>query len=69
MNDPELVEALKYLLVPKEERVKAELQKFDPKKNVFAADNKEGYIGHNYRRGQGQRRFHSQKQTLQSDHR
>ena len=44
MNDPELVEALKYLLVPKEERVKAELQKFDPKKNVFAADNKEGYI-------------------------
>ena len=44
MNDPEVIESLKFLLVPKEERIQAQARPFDGKKNVFVPDHKEGYI-------------------------
>jgi hypothetical protein len=44
LNDPEVLESLKYLVVTKEERAKNELIKYHAQKDVFAADNKEGYI-------------------------
>lgn len=43
-NDPEIQESLKYLLVTKEERIRLQAMPFDPKKNVWVADHKEGYI-------------------------
>jgi hypothetical protein len=45
MNDPEVIESLKYLLVPKEERIRMQAQPFDAKKACWVADPKEGYIG------------------------
>ena len=44
MNDPEVIESLKYLLVPKEERIRVQAQPFDGKKNCFIPDHKEGFI-------------------------
>lgn len=44
MNDPEIVESLKYLLVPQAERIKAQAQPFDGKKNVWIPDKTEGYL-------------------------
>ena len=44
MNDPEVIESLKFLLVPKEERIQTQARPFDPKKNVFVHDSKEGFI-------------------------
>lgn len=44
MNDPEIIESLKFLLVPKEERIQAQARPFDGKKNVFVPDHKEGYL-------------------------
>ena len=34
-NDPEVIESLKYLLVPKEEKIQTQARPFDGKKNVF----------------------------------
>lgn len=44
MNDPEVIESLRYLLVPKEERIRDTAKPFDSKKNCFVADAKEGYV-------------------------
>jgi hypothetical protein len=44
MNDPEIIESLKYLLVPKEEKIKTQAQPFDSKKNFFVSDKEEGYL-------------------------
>ena len=43
MNDPEVVESLKYLLVPKEEKIKTSARPFDSKKNFFVPCKEEGY--------------------------
>ena len=43
-NDPEVIESLTFLLVPKEERILNATKAFDSKKNVFVADAKEGYV-------------------------
>ena len=44
MNDPEVIESLKYLLVPKEERIRLNALPFDAKKNCFIADKQDGYV-------------------------
>ena len=44
MNDPEVIESLKYLLIPKEEKIRMQAQPFDSKKNFFVVDKEEGYI-------------------------
>jgi hypothetical protein len=44
MNDPEVIESLKFLLVSKEERIQAAARPFDGKKSVFVPDHKEGYV-------------------------
>jgi hypothetical protein len=44
MNDPEVIESLKYLIVPKEEKIKTQALPFDAKKNFFVVDKKEGYL-------------------------
>jgi hypothetical protein len=44
MNDPEVIESLKYLIVPKEEKIKTCSRPFDGKKNVFIPDHKEGFL-------------------------
>ncbi len=44
MNDPEVIESLKYLLVPKEEKIRQQAQPFDSKKNFFVVDKEEGYL-------------------------
>ena len=43
-NDPEIQESMKYLLVTKEERIRLATMPFDPKKNTWIADHKEGFI-------------------------
>lgn len=44
MNDPEVIESLKYLLVPREEKIRTQARPYDSKKNFFAPDKKEGYL-------------------------
>jgi len=44
MNDPEVIESLKYLLVPKEEKIKNQAMPYDSKKNFFVVDKEEGYL-------------------------
>jgi hypothetical protein len=44
MNDPEVIESLTFLLVPKEEKIQTQARPFDPKKNVFVHDSKEGFV-------------------------
>jgi myosin heavy chain 6/7 len=44
MNDPEVIESLKYLLVTREERIKLQSQPFDAKKACWVPDPKEGYV-------------------------
>jgi len=44
INDPEVIESLKFLLVPKEERIQTQTRPFDAKKNCFVPDHKEGFI-------------------------
>ena len=44
MNDPEVIESLKFLLVSKEEKIQTQARPFDPKKNCFVHDAKEGFI-------------------------
>ena len=44
MNDPEVIESLKYLLIPKEEKIRMQAQPFDSKKIFFVVDKEDGYI-------------------------
>lgn len=44
LNDPEVVESLKYLLVPTEEKIKAQARPFDGKKNFWLPDKTEGFL-------------------------
>lgn len=44
INDPEVMESLKYLQVTKEERVKLSAMPFDGKKACWVPDHKEGYL-------------------------
>ena len=44
INDPEVIESLKYLQVTKEERVKLSSMPFDAKKACWVPDHKEGYL-------------------------
>ncbi|RMZ94063.1 myosin heavy striated muscle-like isoform X1 [Brachionus plicatilis] len=44
MNDPEVVESLKYLLVPQADRIKMQAQPFDGKKNCWIPDKTEGFL-------------------------
>lgn len=44
MNDPEVIESLKYLLVPQMEKIKLQAQPFDGKKQCWVAEPKEGFI-------------------------
>ncbi|CAF1461794.1 unnamed protein product, partial [Adineta ricciae] len=43
-NDPEIVEAMKYLVLPPEEKIKLQAQPFDGKKACWAPDPKESYV-------------------------
>ncbi|KAI3381133.1 hypothetical protein SNEBB_007545 [Seison nebaliae] len=43
-TDPEIIESLRYLQVPKEERLKNQSLPFDGKKNVWVPNKKEGYV-------------------------
>ena len=44
-NDLELKESMKYLSLPTEERIKLQSQAFDGKKQCWAPDPKESFIG------------------------
>jgi hypothetical protein len=44
MNDPEVIESLKYLLVSKEERIRIQTMPFDAKKNCFIPDPKDSFV-------------------------
>ena len=44
MDDPEVIESLRYLLVPKTERIRFQTLPFDGKKQCFVPDHKEGFI-------------------------
>lgn len=43
-NDPELLEAMKYLALPSEEKIKLRAQPFDAKKACWVPDPKESFI-------------------------
>ncbi|CAF0824471.1 unnamed protein product [Rotaria sordida] len=43
-NDPEVAEAMKYLVLPPEEKIKLQAQPFDGKKAVWVPDPKESYV-------------------------
>lgn len=42
-NDAEIVDAMKYLILPPEEKIKLQAQPFDGKKAVWVPDPKESY--------------------------
>lgn len=44
LNDPEIVESLRYLLVPQADKIKAQSQPFDGKKNFWLPDKTEGFL-------------------------
>ena len=44
MNDPEIQESLKCLLISSAEKIKLQSQPFDAKKACWVADHKEGFI-------------------------
>ncbi|CAF0931345.1 unnamed protein product, partial [Brachionus calyciflorus] len=44
LNDPEIVESLKYLLVSPEEKIKSQARPFDGKKNFWITDKTEGFL-------------------------
>jgi hypothetical protein len=44
LDDPEVIESLKYLLVSKAERIKFQAMPFDGKKQCFVVDHKEGFL-------------------------
>jgi hypothetical protein len=43
-NDPEVVEGMKYLMLPPEEKIKLQAQPFDAKKACWVPDPKESYV-------------------------
>ncbi len=43
-NDPEVVEAMKYLMLPPEEKIKLQAQAFDAKKACWVPDAKESFV-------------------------
>jgi myosin heavy chain 6/7 len=43
-NDAELVEGMKYLVLPPEEKIKLQAQPFDGKKACWVPDPKESYV-------------------------
>jgi myosin heavy chain 6/7 len=44
MNDPEIIDSLKYLIIPQSEKIKFQAMPFDAKKQCFVADPKEGFV-------------------------
>lgn len=44
LNDPEVVESLKYLLVPQADKIKYQSQPFDAKKNFWCPDKTDGFV-------------------------
>ena len=44
MNDPEVIDSLKYLLIPKDEKIRTSARPFDSKKNFFVPHKTEGYL-------------------------
>ena len=44
LDDPEVIESLRYLLVPKSERIATQARPFDGKKNCFVPDHHEGFL-------------------------
>ena len=44
MNDPEVIESLKFLEVTREERIRLQAQPFDGKKQCWVPDHKEGFL-------------------------
>ena len=44
LDDPEVIESLRYLLVPKSERIATQAKPFDAKKNCFIADHHDGFL-------------------------
>ena len=44
MNDPEVIESLRYLLVPKAERIRLSALPFDAKKQCFVSEKTVGFI-------------------------
>lgn len=44
LSDPEVIESLRYLLVPKEEKIRLSTLPFNAKTAVFVADKAEGFI-------------------------
>lgn len=44
INDPEVLESFKYLMVTKEERMKLSSMPFDAKKVCWIPDHKEGFL-------------------------
>jgi hypothetical protein len=44
LRDPEVIESLRYLLVPKEEKVRLATLPFNAKTAVFVGDKAEGFI-------------------------
>jgi len=44
LRDPEVIESLRYLLVPKEEKVRLATLPFNAKTAVFVGDKTEGFI-------------------------
>ena len=44
LDDPEVIESLRYLLVPKTERIKYQAMPFDGKKQCFVVDHKDGFV-------------------------
>ena len=44
LDDPEVIESLRYLLVPREERIRTQARPFDGKKNCFVPEHKEGFV-------------------------
>lgn len=44
LTDKEVIESLRYLLVSTEEKLKAQTRPYDPKKNCWVEDHKEGFL-------------------------
>ena len=44
LDDPEVIESLRYLLVPKSERISAQARPFDGKRQCFVPDHHEGFL-------------------------
>jgi myosin heavy chain 6/7 len=44
INDPEVIESMKYLAMPQAEKIKLQAQPFDGKKQCWVPDQKEGFL-------------------------